>query len=375
MKRLTILLVVLLMAGCSGESALPGSISTSTAEPTTTEPATTTVPPTTTVSTIDVGAGVWARVPHDEAIFGGDDNQVMASVAVGGPGVVAVGYDGPVAFEDAVVWASPDGFTWTRIPDDETVFNGGWGQSMSSVVAVGSGLVAVGYDTSGGGGDAAVWTSADGVTWVRVPHDEAIFDGDELQEMSSVAAVGSGLVAVGHDVSGGDSDAAVWTSPDGLTWTRVPHDETVFGGTSDQEMSSVAAVGSGLVAVGHDSSGGEGDAAVWTSPDGLTWTRVPHDETVFGGDYWQAMNSVAAVGPGLVAVGYDGPGTDPDAAVWTSPDGLTWTRMPHDETVFGGDGFQLMSSVVAVGSGLVAVGYDWSGGDRDAAVWYWTPDE
>ena len=36
---------------------------------------------------------------------------------------------------------------------------------------------------------------------------------------------------------------------------------------------------------------------------------------------------------------------------------------------------QEMNSVVAMGSGLVAVGYDWSGGDQDAAVWYWTPGQ
>ena len=39
----------------------------------------------------------------------------------------------------------------------------------------------------------------------------------------------------------------------------------------------------GLVAVGHDGawsgSGGPGQpAAVWTSPNGLTWTRVPDQE-------------------------------------------------------------------------------------------------
>jgi hypothetical protein len=48
--------------------------------------------------------------------------------------------------------------------------------------------------------------------------------------MSAVVAGGPGLVAVGHDDAGEDEDAAVWTSPDGLVWSRVPHDEAVFGG-------------------------------------------------------------------------------------------------------------------------------------------------
>ena len=102
---------------------------------------------------------------------------------------------------------------------------------------------------------------------------------------------------------------------------------------------------------------------------------VADDETVFGGDSKQGMSSVVAVGPGLVAVGYDRLGGQEDAAVWTSPDGLFWSRVPHDETVFGGHDWQWMNSVVAGGPGLVAVGTENLGGELDAAVWYWTPDE
>ena len=108
------------------------------------------------------------------------------------------------------------------------------------------------------------------------------------------------------------------------------------------------------------------------------WARVPHDEAIFGGDYDQVMLSVVAGGPGLVAVGYNKWGHDRDAAVWTSPDGLTWARVPHDEAIFGGDNDQEMRSVVAGGPGLVAVGRSgsesWSRGSANAAVWYWTPE-
>ena len=58
---------------------------------------------------------------------------------------------------------------------------------------------------------------------------------------------------------------------------------------------------------------------------------------------------------------------DQEAAVWTSPDGITWSRVPHDETVFGGDGIQHMTSVTVGGPGLVAVGADGSGYGGDAA--------
>ena len=216
-----------------------------------------------------------------------------------------------------------------------------------------------------------MWTSPDGVTWSRVPHDEAVFGGGGWQQMASVIAGGPGLVAVGVDWSG-DFDAAVWTSPDGITWSRVPHDEAVFGGAGSQLMESVTAGGLGVVAVGLAGLDGLFDAAVWTSPDGITWSRVPHNEAVLGGGV--QMFDVTAGGPGLVAVGSAGFGGLPFAAVWTSPDGITWSRVPHDEAVFGGGGWQYMSGVTAGGPGLVAVGYDLSGEDGDAAVWVEAPE-
>ena len=142
-------------------------------------------------------------------------------------------------------------------------------------------------------------------------------------------------------------------------------------------MNSVTAGVFGLIAVGSDESDADKDAAVWTSPDGITWTRVPQEE-VLGGPSFQAMSSVTVGGSGLIAVGLDGSGADQDAAVWTSPDGVTWSRVSIDEAVFGGVGRQAMASVTAGDFGLVAVGSDWSGNPivrstrlsfQDAAVW------
>ena len=83
----------------------------------------------------------------------------------------------------------------------------------------------------------------------------------------------------------------------------MAHEGAVLGGAGNQGMLSVTAGGPGLVAVGVDRPGGDADAAVWTSVDGITWSRVPHDEAVFGG---AAIQSVTAGGPGVVAVGGDG---------------------------------------------------------------------
>jgi hypothetical protein len=305
----------------------------------------------------------WSRVPDDDAIFAADvgERAVMTSITAGGPGLIAVGD----ADDGAAVWSSVDGLTWSRVPHDEALFGGA---AMTSVTAGGPGLVAVGAVGSGYDFEvAAVWTSVDGLTWSRVPHDEAVFGGGG-QGMNSVTVGGPGLVAVGRDEPDINSNgekcclrAAVWTSVDGIIWTRVPDDEAVFDGPGGQEMNSVAAAGSGLVAVGDEQLGDDvptgraKDAAVWTSVDGITWSRVPHDVTLFGGTGNQRMHGVTVTDAGLVAVGADGGfyGTQGDAVVWTSVDGITWARVPHDESVFGG---AEMQSVTGTSAGLVAVG-------------------
>ncbi|MGI9610293.1 MAG: hypothetical protein ACR2NL_08350 [Acidimicrobiia bacterium] len=320
-------------------------------QPTVTSIPTPTTPPTTlaeststTLGELVLIPGTWSRVPHDETVFGGPSRQGMSSVTVGGPGLVAVGSDGP----DGAVWTSVDGVVWSRVPHDQAIFDRA---QMSSVTAWGPGLVAVGGSDDG----AAVWASVDGVVWSRVDHDESVFGG---ASMKSVTVGGPGLVAVGWDTTLDThrADAAVWTSVDGLVWSRVPHDESVFGGDDRQVMYDVTAGGPGLVAVGADgdepwdNSLGQ-DAAVWTSVDGIVWSRVPHDESVFGGNT-PAMFSVTAGGPGLVAVGFSGysAGLDP-AAVWTSVDGIVWSRVP------GPVGNRTFLDVTVAGSGLVAVGF------------------
>ena len=379
------LLLALLLASCGDDDGVFPTGSTQGPEETTaiTAGASTSEGPTTTtasstITSLAAPAGLsWARVRDDEAIFGpsaGGAGVSMRSVAAGGPGLVAVGYEDSGEDWDAAVWTSADGLTWSRVPHDEAVFGGPDIQDMEGVVAGGPGLVAVGWDHSGGEADAAVWVSADGFTWTRV--SDAALGGPGDQAMRAVAAGGPGLVAVGDEFGPETPElaAAVWTSPDGLAWTRVPHDEAVFGGPGPQSMTAVAAWGQGLVAVGYeDQTESDTNAAVWTSPDGVTWARIPHDDAVFGGAGDQWIGGVAGAGTGVVAVGSVWTDEDGTAVVWWSSDGAIWNRIPDDEAVFGGAGWAGMVSVAAGGPGLVAVG---SGGSEElehAAVWVSPP--
>jgi hypothetical protein len=317
---------------------------------------------------IDVESLTWSRVPQDEAVFNPTEGiDMMSSVIEGGPGFVAVGstdWEG-----DAAVWISEDGISWSLLPNDEPPLGGDGAQWMEAVTAGGPGLVAVGGESLTGplGSHAVVWTSEDGISWSKISSE--VLGSDDPDDftfwLSDVTVGGPGLVAVGPAYNStnpepcGTCGGAVWTSVDGIAWNRLDVDPGLLYG-----IRSVTAGGPGLVAVGSDWSDEHNpSAAVWTSPDGLIWTRIPHDEAVFGGIGSQGMSDVIAGGAGLVAVG----GEEPDihsamggirAAAWTSPDGFTWTRAPHDADVFGGQAGNEgnMDAVVSIGSEFVAVG-------------------
>ena len=392
MRACCILVVVfglaLLSAGCGDDGSIfsPGTLGGTTLPGTTTPGVTTTmgatttgvtaaptttVPDTTTTTSAALPVGTaWARVPDDPGVFAaqsGGTDAAMRSVVQGGPGLVAVGYEEIGGEWDGAVWTSADGLNWTRVPASPAL-GGPLDQDMVQVVAGGPGLVAIGGEYSGTDWNGAVWTSGDGVNWSRLPDDAATFGGPGNQDVTSVVASGPGLVAVGLDMSSGNSDAAVWTSGDGLTWTRVS--DPALGGEGDQVMESVAVAGPGLVAVGSDMTpDGQYRVAVWTSFDGLTWTRVPHDDAVFGGTGWRSMYVVAGWGQGVIAAGFeDLSGTDTDAAVWTSPDGVTWTRLA-DPGVFGGAGGQWAGGAVGFASGAVLVGGEENDAGERAVVW------
>lgn len=317
-------------------------------------------------------SGMWSPVYDDPGVFGGSGDQRMSALADFGGDLLAVGYDTADGDADAIVWRSRDGMVWDRIPHDEVVFGGDGDQMMGGVAVIDGGVIVVGSDTSGGDQDAAVWTSPDGLSWSRVQPDESVFGGDGDQAMWAVTAGGPGVIAVGLDGSGGDSDAAAWTSPDGVEWSRVAHDEVVFGGTGDQWAVDVVAGVLGVIAVGSDRTAGYGDAAVWRSDDGSSWVRVPNQDEVFGAFGDEAMWGVALGGPGVVAVGWAWYSMEQyRAAVWTSPDGVTWTQVPDGPMLRGSvPKAAFMHAVASSDAGFVAVGNESSLGlESDPAVW------
>jgi hypothetical protein len=283
---------------------------------------------------------------------------VMEAVASGKGRLVGVGDGCAVSLSTchAAVWTSDDhGRTWARVPDgpvfDVGSYTPGRRGEMTDVISTGAGFIGVGRALVGGVRRAAVWTSPDGLTWDRVP-DGAGF---RFGTMEAIVAGGPGFVAVGSVVEGATARAAVWTSPDGLTWTRAPDDGgrtfdlggpgTFADGRLHGSMTDVAVTPSDLVAVGSTCApapaGGSCSGVAWASHDGIRWERL---SASFSGNPY----SMATWGTSLIAVGDDGAETGVRA--WLSGDGRSWAiagALPAFQGTLVG--------VAAAGTRLVAI--------------------
>jgi len=334
----------------------------------------------------------WTRIAEgDPSLTAG--MVIMNAITEGGPGLVAVGIgcdDDPEGVDwtcrsQARVWTSVDGTIWTHTPHDTEVF--GPNSHMEDVAATDLGIVAVGrliskkVDEEALTTRPAVWTSEDGVDWARAwlgeSFDLAIpTEGSWVESTMQAITVGPGgrLVAVGTVVDDFGVDvAAVWTSDDGTTWERVPHDSEVFASPIglDMIMYDVAAGQSGLVAVGREgdfppSLGSVSSAAVWTSLDGITWKRVNLDNETLG--TVESISTIAASTTGFVAAGPSLSAWNADASpitIWTSPDGISWQAVASL-------GVGTASSVVGTGPVVAVAGSVLEGtapSGIHAAVW------
>jgi len=359
-SRFAILAAGVLLAGCANpQSASPGASAPGGGSPSPTAS-----------PTIAPVVGAWSR--HELGLNG----PMLSSLIGGGPGFIGGGASG----EDAAIWTSPDGLAWTRTARAPS----GPGR-VNGLAADGSGFVAVGI-RGASPTRAAAWTSPDGLTWSAVPDSPAFAnaDGSGNAEMNAVVRTASRFVAVGVEYGGASGQhGAAWTSTDGISWRRATLTDP------GDWMRDIVVGGPGLVAVGT----GVGElqrAAIWTSPDGSLWTLV-EDGPLFE---HAAASAVVAGPGGLVAVGNQIEPTTGALRpmAWTSDDGLGWraAQVTGDPPPSGPpQAFEgsLMADVIRLAGGWLAVGSDldirtdgalinaamWT--SRDGASWTRLPDE
>ncbi|HEX5828288.1 MAG TPA: hypothetical protein VFY23_12245, partial [Candidatus Limnocylindrales bacterium] len=156
----------------------------------------------------------WARA--DGGVL--DAGPMRAVTAMPG-GYVAVGHG--IADDRAAAWVSADGLAWEAAPGQEALANDGRPIRMLGVTASGGpgasaeapgvasgwdGLVAAGWESDAGNGSGAMWRSADGRTWERVPSQASMSGGS----LSGVAVAGGMPVVVGTTGSPDNDQASAW---------------------------------------------------------------------------------------------------------------------------------------------------------------------
>jgi hypothetical protein len=250
-----------------------------------------------------LNTGPWIQAPTQDDLLIPYQAGGMTAVAFFGAGFVAGGFrDDPLhAQAHAAVWRSADGLTW-HLDAPAAIFDGG---RIDGIAARTGTIVAVGTvgDPSYGPAAAWRWTAADG--WQR-----ATLSADATGVMRAVTATSTGFVAVG--LNGQDSGARVWTSPDGLAWTAVPDQPAFHYLDMPVRMQSVAVQPGGLVAGGWRSDAGKGSAVTWTSSDGETWAGPLWESGFSGGQ----IDGIASAGSIAVAVGRTGYPDWNTATIW-----------------------------------------------------------
>lgn len=258
-------------------------------------------------------SGQWSA-----SAFDGDAARLrLSAIAAGDAGLVAVGHvrDG----DDTTTWraaalVSTDGQAWRAAPNQGSL----QGRVMVDVtelpgvgwIAVGTTVtpsVFVGFET---------WLSRDGLAW------DLIASLGPIAVVHGVAAFDGGLIAWGTDcldVCGPPARAALWTSADGRSWTRVQDQPSLTGGSVD----SVIPTSGGALAVGsvYDRDG-FAQGVVWVTADGSTW-----EQTLLPGSAAHQFFRITEAADGFVAVGAMITGNDSAWRTWHSPDGASWTRL------------------------------------------------
>jgi hypothetical protein len=182
--------------------------------------------------------------------------------------------------------------------------------------------------------------SPDGLSWpahgeqIKIAPPSGAFTEYLYPAITDVAAADDGFVATAYTMTDGiDGASALW-SPDGRRW-----ESHSLGAGS--RAATVIRTADGWMIGGSQEQGAQQVAAIWTSPDGRTWTRNRDDAVFAVGELSKSLDDrlepgvrdMAAVGGLIVATGFDcGPysGSICIGAAWVSDDGRSWTRNDPD---------------------------------------------
>jgi hypothetical protein len=172
--------------------------------------------------------------------------------------------------------------------------------------------------------DTLVAVSVDGITWKSIKADAL------PGSIQNIGGGSTGYIATGTD--------GVFTSLDGMTWSKAVLTGTAFKGVDGIENGVAFADGYVLAGetYGPTSQGcGAGPTlltpSLWWSPDGMTWTRDSISGTVAGSE---ATMEVFRLDDHRLLACESNPAAA--AASWASTDGRTWIKAATVNLATGG---------------------------------------
>ena len=267
--------------------------------------------------------------------------------------LLAGGPQGWMAEGPQAIWTSRDGLSWT-LAATHGITPQRPGDSVWVVTRTARGFLAAGAEAAGGGGSQAViWVSRDGLTWRRMTAAQLglAAPGETVLNISYATWRGDVTVIAGAVARGRTSYDAAWLSTDGgSAWTRVA---IPAGHGAGNQISGLGFDGSGMIAVRPGrSAGGTADGVAYFSPDGRAWQYAAtigagqgwSPGVVKGSDYGFVLTGTSAAGK---IVAYTSTGT---GIVWQPTGSLGSTSAES-----------VVSATVAPGSTVVAVGYATAG--------------
>lgn len=293
---------------------------------------------------------------------------------------------------NGLIWTSPDGKKWKRIAADpvnipeellpllaenenatdeiagaitslefeqplmsKAPAGGAGTRSLQAVAPLGKGFIAVGFAFDESGAEPLVVVSDDGK---GIRGENADFGGEGTRRFADVCGSPDGeAVAVGTSGNDGSIDLAVRHRDPKGTWSRGAPQDKSFKGPGDQRVAGCAASEDGFIIVGSDNGAGDTNARIWTSDDGVTWTRLTSG--TLGGPGDQEATAVTAVpGGGWLVGGTDTATGTSDVALWRVDADGEITRRDQTEPALGGPGDQSVSSLVADENRVLVVGED-----------------
>ena len=215
------------------------------------------------------GGKTW-RLARLNVADGGKGGQVplghQATLLAGGPG-------GWLAIGPQAIWTSPDGTSWT-LASTHGISPQLSGDAVWVITKTATGFLAAGKgDAAGGGTQAVIWTSRDGLTWQRMTAADLGLAkaGEAVQSISYATYRGDDTLIAGAVAAAGVTYSGAWLSTDGgSAWTRVYI--PVSNGAGDT-ISGLAWDDAGLIAIrpGGGTSPSTAFGVAYFSPNGLAW--------------------------------------------------------------------------------------------------------